>query len=533
MGINRHEALGVSAIDLMSMVVPRTIIDTTRNPQAGLETAIREGTSTTTNAAIGLAGLGAAILLALGLKHKNYNVDFKSITANDETIEQLAQTFKSISDANPNATKKELANTFLSKIFEDVKGIGGNSDTTSKEVWYRLKPENKKAIVDTISEQLESNKSFKLPAKLAHKLEGYLNFDIPSTQDLRVNLNGKELATKGEHFVEDAYTLTKSFLQDNVLDKFKKSTSIADNLFIQDLKKLTLRKTGLGLAAISAIALSTQAVNRYLTQKRTGKKGFVGDPDYDKKQNNTQEQKDRALMPLKLVTGIAIGSFIIKTINPSSIKDFLSKIQFKGSLPTVNQIKVIYGATILGRLAASSDRNELRESAFRDFLGFTNFLVIGPMLTKLFVNWKDKSLINYDAKSQGKGLLNWIKNASIKTHEEVINSTLKEHVFDEKGTIPIKQLYKNGWIKPHSNLAEKLNILNKARLLGMAYACVALGIAVPLINKYMTEKSRAKKPQPIQMQIPTAHLTPEQVRNAEKIKKVINNFLHSQGQYFS
>ena len=79
MAINKHEILGVSAIDLLSMVIPRSVIDFTRNKEAGTETAIREASSTATHAAIGVAGLGASALLAQGLKHKNYNVDFKSL----------------------------------------------------------------------------------------------------------------------------------------------------------------------------------------------------------------------------------------------------------------------------------------------------------------------------------------------------------------------------------------------------------------------------------------------------------------------
>ena len=61
---------------------------------------------------------------------------------------------------------------------------------------------------------------------------------------------------------------------------------------VKDLKKLSIGKTTLGLAAICAVALSMQTINRHLTKKRTGKDGFVGDPDYDKHPVDKPKPKD-------------------------------------------------------------------------------------------------------------------------------------------------------------------------------------------------------------------------------------------------
>ena len=227
-----------------------------------------------------------------------------------------------------------------------------------------------------------------------------------------------------------------------------------------------------------------------------------------------------------------MGFYIFKTLNASSLRDLISKVQFKGSLPTVNQIKVVYGSTILGRLLASSDKNELRESAFRDFLGYTNFLVLGALVTKCFVNFKDKTLINYDAETQGKGLWNWLKNSSIKTHEEVINSTLKSSVIKENKVLSLKEIYKNGWIRPDGSISSKLGILNKAKLIGMLYACIALGIIVPLINKHMTEgkkdKNLIKKQIPNQKPELQHQQLPNKANETSKAQQIINEFFSKQ-----
>jgi len=547
MAIDKHEIIGVSAIDLASMVIPRSIIDFTRNKEAGIETTFREGSSTATHAAIGVAGLGAAALLAQGLKNKNYNVDFKNITANDDTVDALAKVFKQIVDENPTIkSKEELSRKFLDRVFSDVKGLVGNADNNDAKLWYSLKQEKaiadgtkavinpKESIIKILLDQQKTNKSFKLSSDTLSKLEAYMNIDIPSTQTLHVKLADKMVATKGSHFLADVYSLTKSFTQDNVIASFKKAKDSVSVEFVKDLEKLSIRKTVLGLAAICSVALSMQSINRHLTKKRTGKDGFVGDPDYDKNTNSADnvKKKNPMFVPLKLLSMLGMGFFIFKTLNASSLRDLASKLQFKGSLPTMNQIKVVYGSTILGRLFAASDTNELRESAFRDFLGFTNFLLLGAMVTKCFVNWKNKALINYDPAIHGKGLLNWLKNSTIKTHQEVVNESLKQHVITDKGVLSLKDLYKNNWIQNNGTVANKLSVLNKANLLGILYACVALGIVVPLINKHVTEyKNRKANKDNAQV----SNNTTEQIQqnltktvNPEekaKAKEIIANFL--------
>ena len=522
MAINRHEIIGVSGVDLTSMVIPRTLVDFTRNKEAGTETLFREGSSTATHASIGLAGIGAAALLALGLKKKNYGVDFKSITANSDTIDAMANLFKTVVDENPAKSADELVKIFLPKVFENIQTLGGNSEIHGQKIWYNLQNSKENIIKILLDEQ--KNKSFKLNRNTLEQLKVYMNLDLPSLQEIKVNLGGTEIITKGEHFLSDVNALTKAFSQENVLKTFKKATNGISAEFVEDLKKLSTRKTVLGLAAICTLGLSWQAINRHMTQKRTGIKGFVGDPNYGK-ENHEPKKKDASFLPLKAFISALMGFYIFKTINAKNMKDFVSKIQFKGALPTMEQIKLVYGSIILGRLLASSDKNELRESAFRDFMGFTNFLVIGSLLTKWYVNRKDKSLINYDEATHGKGLWNWLKNSSIKTHEEVLNAKFKTEMLKEKGVKTVRELYKNNWIQKNSAIAEKLTILNKAKLLAIGYACVVLGIVIPLVNKYMTNR-KARKLEQSKAQDTLTISKKEQAPLNEKAQEIISNFLN-------
>lgn len=520
--MNKHEILGVSAVDLGSMVIPRTAVDFTRNPAAGVETGLREASSTVIHASIGMAGYAAAAFLSTFLKNKKYNVNFKEITADSDTIDILSKSFKNILTQNPNAEKKELAEKFLTCIFSDVKGLGGNSNIKNSQLWYNLKADSQTQIIKKLSEEISSSKSFSLNPKTLNILQAKMNFDIPSLNQIHANIGGKELRTKGANLINDAYSLTKAFLQDNVLATFKKSKEKLPE-FSKDLKKLGIGKTILGLTAILAVSLSFQSINAYITKKRTGKSSFVGNPDFaeNNKSSNIQKNK-KELLPYKLLSILGMGYFVYKTLNANSLKSFFQKIQFKSKLPTVNQIKLVYGSTIIGRLLAARDKNELKESAFRDFLGFSNFLVLGSLVTKLFVNAKDKSLINFDSSIHGKGFYNWLRNSDIKTHEDVINSALKLNVLSQKGVKKIKDLYSSGLITQGSSIDKKLKVLNSAKLIGLLYSCIALGILVPIINKKMTEHRYKKNKQNNTFSGSAPVNTPEELKKRE----IIVNFLN-------
>src|SRR5574344_1644471 len=57
--LQTNQAMGATAVDVTCMGMPRTIVDASRSPQAGLETARREFTSTINDALLGIYGAGA------------------------------------------------------------------------------------------------------------------------------------------------------------------------------------------------------------------------------------------------------------------------------------------------------------------------------------------------------------------------------------------------------------------------------------------------------------------------------------------
>ena len=90
-GLSNSPALGACAVDLCSMVIPRTAIEMkNRGQQAGIEAAFREGSSCLIHACVGLIGLAASALVSSGFNKTN-GVKAQNIFANGDTINNLAQ----------------------------------------------------------------------------------------------------------------------------------------------------------------------------------------------------------------------------------------------------------------------------------------------------------------------------------------------------------------------------------------------------------------------------------------------------------
>ena len=142
----------------------------------------------------------------------------------------------------------------------------------------------------------------------------------------------------------------------------------------------------------------------------------------------------------------------------------------------------------MSRFLASRNDNELTESTIKDTLGFANWLILGNFVQKLVAQGLDKSLVKRD----GKGLINWLKNSSLKTREEVLHSVLGKKAFTKQG----KALSLTEMIKalPKGHAAKKqLGYLTLAQLAGYAYSGIVLGTGIPKLNIYLTKRRMAKQ----------------------------------------
>ena len=146
--------------------------------------------------------------------------------------------------------------------------------------------------------------------------------------------------------------------------------------------------------------------------------------------------------------------------------DFVKKLEFDGPVTSGNAIKTIYGTLILGRIFASKDSTELRETNVRDYLGFLNWLVFGGFVSKGVAQMLDpnqEKLFNITKK--GTGIKHWLRDISLKSQKEILAG--------------------GGDVKAN------LRKLNFAQISGILYSAVMLGVLLPKLNIWMT-KGKAK-----------------------------------------
>ena len=119
--LNNSPAIGACAVDLCSMVIPRTAIEAkNRGPQAGIEAAFREGASCLIHACVGLIGLGAGALVSKQF-NKDNGIKAQNIFASGNTINNLSELWES-SEHN----QKQFFQSFI----QNIKGLNGTDWTT-------------------------------------------------------------------------------------------------------------------------------------------------------------------------------------------------------------------------------------------------------------------------------------------------------------------------------------------------------------------------------------------------------------------
>jgi hypothetical protein len=255
------------------------------------------------------------------------------------------------------------------------------------------------------------------------------------------------------------------------------------------------------LSIASTLGLTNQYINRKITEKRTGTKGFVGDTNYqDKVKQKVEDKSDKkGLLGEKLLASLGMIAMAGAVMKVKSPKDFVKKLEFTGPVTSGNAIKTVYASTLVGRFMASDNKDELRETSTRDYLGFLNWLVLGGFAAKGTANLLDRKRENlFNESKSGKGIKHWLNDLSLKSHNEVAS----------KGAEFAK---KNMW---------KLNL---AHVAGLAYSTLALGVLLPKLNILITKHKQNKNNQaPSQPQIAESNSKPIRYDNVsfESFKKL-------------
>ena len=494
-----NQGVGANLTDLGFMVIPRVTTDAKRGPAACVETARREASGTANHSLVGVygmaGGLGAAALM--GMK-RNFDVKANKMFAAPETLNILAE--NKANQVKNNSSQSE----YLKETLRNIKAFNPTAANADKDGFVKLSEETVEEIANLLDKEINKG-SFKNWEKKdsVNSLETAMNKIIADTgAESKYILESADAKIKSETslktLLKDIYQLSESFNKEKVKTVFEEQVrngkGIKDNAFIQKLTNFSKIRSLAGFAVATGVGMSIQPMNIYLTKKKTGSDGFVG-VEGRSKDNSTQ---------FKLMKGTAGAGFLgltlatLGTVNPSKL---MSKIAFKGFWPTIPQLKGIYGLTIISRLLATRDKDELRESLTKDTLGFLSWLVLGDIVNKMTAESLDKTVMNRTKDVANKGYFGRIFNSSLKTRDEVLVETLSKNgiaTVKENGVAKtFKEMLKdlnginNEQVKKLAK--KKLGTLNKAQAAGYLFSGLVLGLGIPNLNIYITNALDKKR----------------------------------------
>lgn len=495
--LDTNQAIGANSVDLCSMVIPRTVYDFhKRGADAGVETARRESMGTINHSLVGVYGTlgGMLVASALNRRFKNDNLRVDKLYADNATTDILARYRLNSFRKEP---KPEVSNvkSYLNEVFDNLK-VYNPANKDAVDGWVGIKGKERDLVIEKLEDLLKNGKKDQIDKDSLNYIKNLLVSSTGGEKQVKLEFfkDGKleKKATNNlSTFIENLHNVSKVYMKKDIEEIFKNSVDIDSNAFVNALKSMNLKRSVIGLGIATAIGVSTQPINKYLTFKKTGQTGFVG-------VEGREEDHSTKFKIMKTVAGILLAGAAISTITTKP-SEFLSKIQFKGMLPTVDQLKLVYGMTIGSRLLAARDKDELRESAIKDSLGFLNLLVLGALVAKGSAKLldKSKSLITLKPNS-GKGFVNWLKNSTLRNRDEVLLTELKAHgkeVIKDGKALTFKELMKLSETLPtdvQKSLKGKLRVLNLSQAIGYLYSGLVLGVGVPALNAHMTAKSDAK-----------------------------------------
>ena len=277
---DKSPMVGVSIIDLVSMIGPRTVVDATRNGFAATETFLRESAGLIINCLIpSFVVFGMGKLVEKSIMGKDFSqIESSKIWANQKSNELLTNAWMSTKNAT---TQEERVGSYVKKVLDNVEGLATKFDKTGacapKNVWNKISElsakdelyknftdailKNDKKLLEQTTDKLIENLGASRNIRLINKtpfttMDGIKNIDL----DGNIKNLTRDMNDMGRAFIK---------MTDDLVPTFSKK-----------LTKLINTKSLSGLGVIIAAGASFQYFNRMLTKYRTGHDGFVGEADY-------------------------------------------------------------------------------------------------------------------------------------------------------------------------------------------------------------------------------------------------------------
>ena len=512
--LNTNPAVGACFVDFFSMVMPRTLTDFSRSKDAGMETGIRESSGTINHAMAGVVGLAAGYAVSSAF-NKLTGTKVHYLFTDDKALDVFGDFIGAHKDGNLINSQAYFEDMFKNmKFLNTTTDAYKNAPVGEKEAFTAMKDETAKKAAELLANA--KTKAYKTPKDIMTEIKELIVGEKGASEvvELKNPKTGKTIVDSLENHINRGFSLKQAFADKvkNDAKRLEKGLGVlTDAEYISKIKILKKRTAALGLAVPVIVGMSTQPINRYLTKKRTGSDGFVG-------VEGREPDKSTGFKVGKTVLGIALGSAMISTIlkNPAelfkpstftkAVKEIGSALQYRGIIPTMDQFKFIYGMTIMSRLFAVRDKNEMRESTIKDTLGFANWLILGGFVSKIAARLFNMDTLNYDDTHLDKSTL-WkkIKNSAIfkgteKSHEEIIFPALKElgiDIKDENGKVRsfrklVAELKKQKTNAIAQKALKQLRVKNYQQLIGYVYSGLVLGLGIAKLNIAITNHVEGK-----------------------------------------
>ena len=468
----RMPMVNVTVIDMLSAILPRTIVESTTNWFAGFEAFRRESSGLVVNCLIpSFITLGIAKCLNPLIMPKGVNMS--GCWADSSLIDKAEEYYK---QANSEDKVKES----LKRILGNIEGSEGkNHRVVFKDALSEKELEDFSQRLADLSRSGKDKKSFK---KDLNKIAEEIVNKTKISEHVKI-ADGKEVkALSVESMLRDSVKFYEEFQ--------RKNHNLNIEEFAKKSKTLVKSKSLMGLAVVLPLAMSMQYINRWITSKISGVKGAPIYDDFGKNgqpKEMTPEEK-RGLLKQKL---ISISSMLGVSLLSMMKMPSMNMLEFKGIFPTMDQARIISTSTFASRMAAAEDKNELAESTIRDIATFSGLYFLGDYAAKgaatIIQNHTGVTLLNETKQLKENANLfqkawHWIKDINVKSSEEVTSKT--QEMLKKKGLTPdTKQLEMiNKELKKATNLRSVCQIAN------LGVSLVLLGIIVPIFTRKNTKK---------------------------------------------
>lgn len=467
----KYPMLNVTALDLSTAIVPRTIVETKEsNGHAGFEAFRRESSGLIVNCLI-----PSFIVMAIAkLLHRPIMGNFKKSSlvtswANSDSIDKIHHFYKNAEGTSAD----KIYNTFRDQL-GSLSGVDGNKTHNFADI-LGIKTDANGKFVGKIGNQKVHNavnefvalaQAEKFDSKRFKKAYSTIVEETKIAENIKFKGDKSFFINNLESVCEDTVKMLRGVVKENITDP----NQLAE--YFKKAKKLVNWKSIGGLGLIIPLAISMQPINRWITRKTSGQKGAPIYKDFGKDAPHKEVTKKdkRELLAQKF---ISIGSMIgVAGLSMFLDKPSMKMFQFKGLFPTMDQARLISTATFASRMGASEDKNELRESTVRDIATFSSFYFLGDYVAKglatLFEKHNnDVHLINRlkepkeDANALQK-LWNWAKHTTIKSSDELLS------VKDKR----LRTICQIG---------------------NIVFSLLALGVLIPIYTRSKTNKKRAEE----------------------------------------